>query len=251
MEMSESELLAMTREVDQMHRDLFGRFRAAVAEVTEGRRATRRTLLRGGLAAAGTLGGGAVLAACGGSNPPSGSVNTSSSTSAENIDLTVARLAASLEVLAVNTYQSVLDAAGRGSLGTVPPAVATFVTTARMQHADHASAWNSALTGAGLAAQTAPDPHYNKEVQGRLPIVKTVTDAAELALTLETVALETYTATLGLVADRRHRLVALTIAPVEAQHVAILNYLLGRYPVPDGFIRTDMAASPGDLSEKG
>ncbi|MGH7746651.1 MAG: ferritin-like domain-containing protein, partial [Candidatus Dormibacteria bacterium] len=197
-DLSEHELLVMTRDLDQMHRDLFPRFRVAVAEMTEGWRewaegeraisrlsASRRNFLRGGLVTAGALGGGMVVAACGssGTSGSGTSVNSSSATT-QSVDLTVARLAASLEVLAVNTYQTVLDAAGKGALGTVPPAIATFVTTAKMQHSDHANAWNSALTGAGQQAQTAPDPHYQKVVTGALPGVKTVVDAAKLALTL-------------------------------------------------------------------
>lgn len=265
MQLSERELRGLTRDLDEMHADLFPRFRAVLAEMTGGWRegvehersvarldATRRTFLRGGLATAGLVGGGAVLAACG-SSPDAGSAvnatSSSSSASSASPDLTVARLAASLEVLAVNTYQTVLDAAGKGALGTVPPAIATFVTTAKMQHSDHANAWNSALVGAGLQAQTAPDPHYNKIVQQALPTVKTVVDAAKLALTLETVAVETYTAGSALVTDRKNRQVALTIAPVEAQHVAILHYVLGQYPVPDSFVKTDMAASASDLNE--
>jgi hypothetical protein len=266
MQLSERELRALTRDLDEMHADLFPRFRAALAELTDGWRdgverersivrlqTGRRTFLRGGLATAGLVGGGAVLAACG-SSPDAGSAingssSSSSSASSGSTDLTVARLAASLEVLAVTTYQTVLDAAAKGSLGTVPPAIATFVTTAKMQHSDHANAWNSALVAAGQQAQTAPDPHYNKIVQQALPSVKTVVDAAKLALTLETVAVETYTAGSALVTDKKNRQVALSIAPVEAQHVAILNYVLGQYPVPDSFIKTDMAASPNDLTE--
>src|SRR4029077_9460190 len=181
-----------------------------------GLRAGRRTFLRGGLVTAGVVGGGAALAACGSSPDAASAVNgtSSSSTSGGSPDLTVARLAASLEVLAVNTYQTVLDAAGKGALGTVPPAIGTFVTTAKAQHSDHASAWNGALTGAGQQAQTAPDPHYKKVVDAALPNVKTVVDAAKLALTLETVAVETYTAGSALVTDKKNRLVALTIAPV-------------------------------------
>ena len=260
MDLSERELLAMTGDLDQMHQDLFPRFRVAVAEMTEGWRewaereqaisrlnATRRNFLRGGLVTAGALGGGVVLAACGSST--SGPAVNAGSTTTQSVDLTVARLAASLEVLAVNTYQTVLDAAGKGSLGTVPPAIATFVTTAKAQHSDHTNAWNGALTGAGQQAQTAPDPHYKKVVDQALPSVTTVVAAARLALTLETVAVETYTAGSALVTDKKNRLVALTIAPVEAQHIAILNYVLGQYPVPDSFIKTDMAASPNDLTE--
>jgi hypothetical protein len=261
-DLSDGELLAMTRDLDQMDQDLFPRFGIAVAEMTEGWQqwaekdgaitrmsATRRNFLRGGLVTAGALGGGMVVAACGGSSPAATPAGAASSAAAEPVDLVVARLAASLEVLAVSTYQTVLDAAGKGALGAVPPAIGTFVTTAKMQHADHQNAWNAALTGAGKQAQTSPDPHYKKIVDSALPNVKTVVDAANLALTLETVAVETYTAGSALVTDKANRLVALTIAPVEAQHIAILNYVLGQYPVPDSFIKTDMAASPKDLSE--
>jgi hypothetical protein len=265
MQPTERELRAMTHDLDAMHGDLFPRFRTALAEITEGRRdeverersiarmrTTRRTFLRGGLATAGLAGGGAILAACGSSPNASSAVNattSSSSTAGGSPDLAVARLAASLEVLAVHTYQTVLDAASRGALGAVPPAIATFVTTAKMQHSDHANAWNSALVGAGQQPQTAPDPHYTRIVQQALPGVKTVVDAARLALTVETVAVETYSAGSALVTDRKNRQVALSIAPVEAQHVAILHYVLGQYPVPDSFVKTDMAASPSDLSE--
>jgi rubrerythrin len=105
------------------------------------------------------------------------------------------------------------------------------------------------MKSAGRPVKTAPDPHYNKVVDAALPNVRTVVDAARLALTLETDAVETYTAGSMMVTSPAHRLVALTIAPVEAQHAAILHYVLGQYPVPDAFIKTDMAASPQDLSE--
>jgi Ferritin-like domain len=260
--LSDGELLAMTRDLDGMHRDLLPRFQQAVVQMTEGwhewaererelsrRSATRRSFLRGGLVGTGAIGGAALLAACGGSAPATGGRVARSSPAAEPVDLTVARLAASLEALAVGTYQTVLGAAQRGALGAVPPAIGTFVTTAKMQHADHQNAWNAALKSAGRPAQTAPDPHYKKVVDAALPNVRTVADAAKLALTLETVAVETYTAGSSMVTSKAHRLVALTIAPVEAQHAAILHYVLGQYPVPDAFIKTDMAASPQDLSE--
>jgi hypothetical protein len=157
-------------------------------------------------------------------------------------------LATSLEVLAVGTYQTVLDAAGQGRLGAVPPAITSFVTTARTQHTQHTDAWNSILTGAGLAAQTSPDPKYKAFVDQTLPTVTDVVGAARLALQLETVAVETYTSGAMALTDARHREVALTIAPVEAQHVAILNFMLGTYPAPDPFVKTDMAASTSDLA---
>ena len=50
-------------------------------------------------------------------------------------DLAVAAVAASLENLAVFAYTAGLSAATAGKLGTVPPAVATFATTVKGQHA--------------------------------------------------------------------------------------------------------------------
>src|SRR5215213_7724397 len=57
-------------------------------------------------------------------------------------DLAIAMGAAGLEVLAVNTYGAALDAATAGDLGEVPPAVAEFATTAKMQHQAALDAWN-------------------------------------------------------------------------------------------------------------
>jgi len=50
-----------------------------------------------------------------------------------------------------------------------------------------------------------------------------------------------------IVPAKANRAVALSIAPVEAQHIAILNFVLGMYPVPSTFIMTDKAASVTDL----
>jgi Ferritin-like domain len=261
-DLSDRELLAMTRHLDQMHRDLLPSLREAVAEMAEGCRAwaaqnralnrlaaTRRNFLRGGLVTAGSLGGGMLLVACGGTYAVMPGGGSAAGPPPAPDDLTIARLSAALEVLAVDTYQTVQDAASKGALGAVPPAIGTFVATAKSQHVEHQDAFNAALTAAGMQAQTAADPHYQKEVDAALPNVKTVTDAAKLAVTLETVAAATYTVGAAQVADKAHRRVLLAIAPVEAQHIAILRFVLGQEPVPDPFFKTDMAASTKDLSE--
>lgn len=261
MQMSERELIALTGDLDAMHHDLRPQHQLALQHLAEAMRgeveslravastaATRRNFLRGGLVTAGALGGGMLVAACGSSSDSSAAGSSASSTAAAaSTDLKVARLAASLEVLAVSTYGTALTAAGKGAFGTVPAAFGVFATTAQAQHTDHQNGWNAALTAVGLPAQADPDPVYAKVVNAAVPGLKTLTDVARLALTLETVALETYVAGSGLVSSKANRLVALTIAPVEAQHIAILNFILGQYPVPDGFVKTDMAASPSDL----
>jgi rubrerythrin len=253
MAISEAELDALTHGLDEMHHDSRTAFdehlhdlAVAIRDQVERVRgveltATRRNFLRGGIVTAGAIGGGALIAACGGGT--SGSTTTPKAST----DLRVAQLAASLEVLAVNTYNTALTAAGKGSFGVVPPAFATFATTAKLQHQDHENGWNSALQKAGLPAQTTPDPKYSQVVNSALPNLKTIADVANLALTLETVAVETYTMGASAVTAKANRAVALSIAPVEAQHVAILNFVLGTYPIPSSFIMTDKAASVSDL----
>ncbi len=54
-------------------------------------------------------------------------------------DLAIGAVAAGLELLAVNTYGAALAAAGAGSLGAVPPAVAEFATTVQGHHQAGAS----------------------------------------------------------------------------------------------------------------
>ena len=39
---------------------------------------------------------------------------------------------------------------------------------------------------------------------------------------------------------------AATIQPVELQHAAILNFLLGQYPVPDSFAKTTAPRTTSD-----
>lgn len=262
MEISERELRVLTRELLEHHNDIQPRFHERLAELGEGLRgelgklaarrhseASRRNFLRGGLITAGALGGGLVVAACGSSSSSSASSSESSGTpSGASGDLKVAQLAASLEVLAVNTYGAALQLAGQGKLGAgVPPSFAAFATTVKGQHQDHLNGWNAALKGAGLPEQKDPDPVYQKVVNDAVPGLKGVADVAGLAIKLEAVALETYTAGSGLLTDKANREVALTIAPVEAQHIAILNFVLGQYPVPDSFVKTDQAAKASDL----
>ena len=265
MQITEYELRGMTRELDEMHQEVRPAMLEALTELGETMRgqldgvqraahinASRRNFLAGGLVTAGVVGSGLVLAACGSSSDSStgtssAAAGTGTGAASATGDLLVAQLAASLEVLAVGTYDTALTAAGKGSFGTVPPAFATFATTAKAQHTDHAAGWNAALSANGLPMVTTPNPKYNAVVQSALPGLKTIADVAGLALVLETVALETYVKGSGLVTDKANRKVALTIAPVEAQHIAILNFVLGKYPVPNTTIALDQAADPASL----
>ena len=63
--------------------------------------------------------------------------------------------------------------------------------------------------------------------------VTDVTGAAKLALTLEDIAGATYQSAVSAVQAKSSIQVAASIQPVELQHAAILNFVLGQYPVPE------------------
>ena len=159
----------------------------------------------------------------------------------------MAALAASLENTAVATYQAALDAVGGGKL-TVPPAVGTFAKTAQMQHKDHAGAWNALLTGAGKQAVSGGDKTVmDGVVTPAFSNVKDVTGLAMLALELENVAAATYLNGIQNVLTNPMAIkTSASIQPVEMQHAAILLYVMGKYPVPDTFAKTDGARTPSD-----
>ena len=170
------------------------------------------------------------------------SVPTAKKASLES-DLDTAAFAASLEVLAVGTYQAALDAATSGGLGDVPPAVATFVQTALGHHQEHLATLNGLLTGNGRPEVTEPDSGLKATVDEQFSKVTDAVGAAQLARDLEQIAAATYLKAIPSLTPETS-VVAGSILCVDQQHVAILNYALGEYPVPDTFLSTAKAASP-------
>ncbi|MCX4751574.1 ferritin-like domain-containing protein [Kitasatospora sp. NBC_01287] len=268
---SERELSSLTREMTAAHEETLPVMRAAGLELAEEIRSRggerpahpgRRGFLLGAGGAAAAL----ALAACssggksgaaGAPSAPGGAgagvtgaaaMASGSASGQYTGDLQLVALATALENQAVGAYQATLDAAKAGKLGTVPPAVANFVTTAMAQHADHAKAWNAVLTGAGKPAITGVPLSNQAQVTSALAAATDVTTVAKLALQLEDQAAQTYLVATYSVTSPGGIATAATIAPVEAMHAAILNYVLGQYPVPDAFLPTDKAASPSLLT---
>lgn len=208
----------------------------------------RRKLLLGG---AGAIGLALVAAACGSDKdsstttpgttvPGSGTPTTMGGTGTTMAptgggDLAIAQLAAGLEVLAVGTYQAALDAAGKGALGDVPPAVGEYVTTALAHHQAHLDAWNKVITGAGGTAVTEPNSSLKPTVDAEFAKVTDVAGAATLALTLEDIAAQTYLSTLDVLESKDAVKLAGSIQIIDQQHQAILLFALGMYPVPASF----------------
>jgi hypothetical protein len=260
---SERELGAMTAELDTLHKETFPgvaktlqEFTANLSHLRTGSRNTaRRSFLlgAGGLAVAGGL---AACSSSGGASTPSSAGSTrpgmsdSSSAGAEKYtgDLKVVALAAALENLAVAAYNGALQLAGQHKLGKVPPAVATFATTALAQHKDHAAAWNGVLAQARLPKITGTPLTIAKTEVAKLQSAKSVADVAALALSLEDAAAQTYTFATSNVTDPGGIMTAATIQPVEAMHAAILSFVLGKYPVPAADIGTSGAVPPSALT---
>lgn len=202
------------------------------------------------LGAAGLAGAGVLVAACGNddepaaNDDPAGDTGDSGGDGDASGDGAIAAFAAGLEVLAVNTYKGALDAATAGKLGTVPPAVATFATTAMKQHQEHLDTWNKAVTDGGGTAIAEPDATLAPVVADMFSKVKDVGGVAKLALLLEEIAAATYLNALAAIKSKDVRKVAASIQAVDAKHAAILHFVLAEYPVPDVFAKTDKAAKP-------
>jgi len=258
---SEAELTQMTRDLDDAHHEALPTMRESLAEWTDSdgdirtgitrlvsTPSSRRAFLLGGGA---VLGGFALVGSGVGGGLAAAVTRTPAAVPAGSSqkltgDLAVVALAASLENLAVGTYQAAIDAVKAGKLTRVPDAVVNFAMTAQSQHKDHAAAWNAVLTGAGKKAVTGVDLTVKKSVDTAFAGVKDVPGLAKLALDLENVAASTYLAAISAVKSSAGVKTAASIQPVEMQHAAILNLLLGRYPVPDSFSKSTGARPATD-----
>ncbi len=188
----------------------------------------------------------AFLAACGSDDDnnddaDSGGSDTTEAPADGGGDGAIAATAASLEVLAVQTYEAGLSAATAGKLGTVPPAVATFAKTALKQHQVSLDGWNSVLTAAGATAVSTPPADLKAAVDKEFAAVTDVVGLAKLALLLEQTAADTYLAVLPKLADKAAITAAGRQQTLDQEHAAILLFVLGQYPVPDVFQSTKNA----------
>ena len=210
---------------------------------------SRRGFLVGAVGAAGAA---VVLGACAGNGDDS-DLDTGAGSGTDDTaatgggdasgDLATAKFAAGLEVLAVGTYKAALDAATAGKLGPVPPAGAEFVKTAMAQHQEHLDLWNSVIEGAGEEPVSTPDAKLKPVVDQKFGQVKDFGGAAMLALELEQIAAATYLGAIPALSDKSAVTAAGQMHITDMQHSAVLLFVLGEYPVPDVFAKTDKAAT--------
>ncbi len=151
---------------------------------------------------------------------------TTTAANSGEMDLVLARTAASLEKLAVDTY----GAAG-GLITT--PAVLAAATMFAGHHQMHLDALNAVITGAGGTAITQMNQAvYDALVKPAIDAAKTETDAVSLALALEEAAAQTYVFAGGALSTPGLRSTIMTIGGVEARHAAVLRMAaLGQSPL--------------------
>ena len=153
----------------------------------------------------------------GGTQPADTTGATTTATNSGDLDLTLARTAASLEKLAVDTYGAA------GALITTP-AVLAAATMFAGHHQMHLDALNGVITGAGGKAITQMNQAvYDALVKPAIAAAKTETDAVMLALALEEAAAQTYVFAGGTLSTSALRSTIMTIGGVEARHAAVLR----------------------------
>ena len=165
-------------------------------------------------------------------------------------DLAVADLAARLERLAVDTYGG-LATAGGGRLGGLPPALAEFVATARTHHEVHLGSWNAMLRAGGHPDVTQPHASLEPMVDALLAEVTDGPGAARLALLVEDVAAQTYNRAIPTLKSADAVGLAARIQVVDQQHVSVLRFMLGLYPVGSGEGQESRAFQPTDRAASG
>ena len=242
-DLNNDEIRRQLRAVDRMNTEAVPRWREALArligddQVTTNDKASflgvpspnRRDLFKlGGVSILGV----ALLAACGSDSADAPAVTIAGGTTAGStgatttvptatnsgdLDLTLARTAASLEKLAVDTY---------GAAGALisTPAVLAAATMFAGHHQMHLDALNGVITGAGGKAITQMNQAvYDALVKPAITTAKTETDAVMLALALEEAAAQTYVFAGGTLSTSALRSTIMTIGGVEARHAAVLR----------------------------
>ena len=138
------------------------------------------------------------------------------------MDIQILQTAASIENLAVATYDTALtlDFIGGASANGV---IKAFVMKTKDQHTEHGKAFNAAIQQLGGKTQSAPDPVLVKVVTDAKPKLTNAAAVVDLALTLENGATQTYVSNVAALGDINARKVTASIMGVEAQHAAVLN----------------------------
>lgn len=254
-----TEIRRQLRAVDRLNTSAMPQWRSALQRlftdetITTNERASalgvpspsRRDLFRFG---GGAILGVALLAACGddsdpahsGTDAPTGSTTaTTTGVGEPDLDLILAKTAASLEKLAVDAY-------GIAAGLVTTPAVLSAATMFADHHQQHLDALNGVITGVGATAITEMNQAvYDALVAPSLATASTEADAVNIALALEEAAAQTYAFAGGTLSTPALRSTIMTIGGVEARHAAVLR-MVALAQSPLDVFPGDRGFFPGD-----
>jgi hypothetical protein len=219
-------LSSLIEQSEDLHADAMRTHRDGLADLVEVGRdghtnavepdaTTTRSRIRPGFATGGLLaaaGAGAAFAA----------LAASPAFAAQAKDVQILQTAASIENLAIATYQTALTLPFIGG-ADANPVVKAFAMKTMSQHTDHLMAFNAAVHQLGGKPQNSPDPALLQVVNQAKPGLTGPGPVVDLAIELENGAAETYVKDVEQLASKDARAVTASIMGVEAQHVAILN----------------------------
>ncbi len=243
MKVDDKRLSELIEESNDTHSDAMRATHGAVAEMVELRHEApvselpRRRFINRSLFAAGALGLGA------------GALYLSRATitvNAADEDVAYLQTAAAIENLAISVYTQAASLPPALS-GAANPVIAAFVTNTIKQHKEHAATFNGALTALSAKIQSGIDqPVQDTVVKPALSAIAGPADVVKLALTLEDAAAASYVKWAG-DADPKGKAFAplVAIAPVEAQHVAVLLAVQGLLAAS----RPDLIALPAPVAQ--
>lgn len=193
-----------------------------------------------------TIMGAAVLAACGSDDNGSATTTTaggvtSTTGATDSMDLPLARTAASLEQLAVDTYQTGIDS---GLVTTA--AIASAATLFQEHHQAHLDALNGAIKSlGGDEVTTANRAVFDALIKPAVDAATVEADIVQLALDLENAAAQTYAYAGGTLSVPALRSTIMTIGGIEARHAAVL-VMAAQAGSPLDVFPDDRAFYPGD-----
>ncbi len=165
------------------------------------------------------------------------------------LDVQMLQTSASIENLAVATYQTALGLDFIGG-GAANPFLRDFVTRTRDQHAEHATAFNAAVTRLQGTPQTQPAPILQVTVQRALdPAPTAAGPVIDVALELETTARHTYQSNVDAFSDAEARKLSASIMGVEAQHASVLLTFKALLDAGQADVFALDPANPGMVSE--
>jgi hypothetical protein len=204
-------LRALVEESSDLHADAMRDGRGQLGDYVEAAKESRFEQSRG-------LGKGALVAGAAGAAVLASAIPARA---AGDMDTQILQTAASLEVVAIQTYTAALGLSFIGG-SSANGVVKTFVQMTISQHKDHLQGFNSALKNLGSPEQNNPDPKYAAYVKKQLPSLKDAGKVVALAIALEDVAAQTYTKDVSQVSTSSLRQMFAGVAGVEAQHRAVL-----------------------------